>query len=47
MPEEKKINVIFGDQMTGMPFREIRTKEKGTANKTAGKTQLVDWLMVD
>lgn len=36
---------MFVDQMTGMPFREIRTKDKGTANKAAGKTRLVDWLI--
>lgn len=43
--EVKDVHVIFVDQMTGMPFREIRTKEKGTANKAAGKTRLVDWFI--
>lgn len=47
MPEGeiKDVHVMFVDQMTGMPFREIRTKDKGTANKAAGKTRLVDWLI--
>ena len=48
MPEGeiKDVHVIFVDQMTGMPFREIRTKEtEGAAHKAAGKTRLVDWLI--